>query len=249
MKNIFKIHPFCYIVALIYILIGLFRPFFWITLLILCHEMGHILAGLYFHWKIERVVLMPFGGITIFKESLNRPMKEELWIVIMGPIFQVIFFLLCRPFVAYDWFLHIHVALLIFNLLPIIPLDGSKILHCFFDFHFPFFKSHNLILFISVGGIFLLTLYAFYLGNLLLGIMILCITLKVMEEYKYRRIRMHKFLLERYLHNYSFFRRKKIIGSNVYKMKRDSIHIFFVNGHWYSESYVLKEYFENGRNY
>ena len=47
--------------------------------------------GVIFKWNIEKVILLPFGALTIFNEDLNRRMFEEFLIVIMGPLFQIIF--------------------------------------------------------------------------------------------------------------------------------------------------------------
>ena len=94
MKNIFKIHPLYYLVAILTIITGNFKDFTLITLIIIIHELGHISAAIYYKWKIEKIVILPFGGITIFNEYLNRPIKEELLISIMGPIYQIIFYYL-----------------------------------------------------------------------------------------------------------------------------------------------------------
>ena len=88
-----KIHPFFYLFSIICIVTGYFKNFIIISFIILFHELGHILVSQLFHWKIEKIVLLPFGGITIFHEFLNRPMKEEFFIAIAGPIFQTFLFL------------------------------------------------------------------------------------------------------------------------------------------------------------
>ena len=240
----FEIHPFCYIVALIYIITGMFRPFFWITTLIIMHEMGHVLAGLLFKWNIEKVTIMPVGGITIFKESLNRPIFEELIIAIMGPIFQIIFYLFIKDYVNYSWFYSANLALLIFNLVPVIPLDGSKILHCITDMLFSYKKSHKIILWISIFVLCIGGIICYWMNNLIIYIMFICIALKVIEEYKTSSLRFQKFLLERYLNNYYFNKTKKLYKGKTTEMYRDYNHIFFMNNHWISERKFLKSHFE-----
>lgn len=246
MKNIckFEIHPICYLVAIIYVITGTFRPFFWITLLIFVHEMGHVLTGIIFKWNIEKVVIMPMGGITIFKESLNRPIIEEFIIALMGPLFQIVFYLLVHSYVSYSWFYSANLAILLFNLLPIIPLDGSKILHCIMDFIFSYQISHKIILWISIIFLCVGGLFCFYLNNLIFYIMFICILMKVIEEYKNRSLRFQKFLLERYLYLYHFKKTKKVYKGDVTDMYRDYKHIFFMNNHWISEKSFLKNYFE-----
>jgi len=87
-----KIHPLFYIVAFITIITGFFKEFSYIMLIILVHELGHILTSIYFKWKIDRIMILPFGGITIFNEKINKPLKEELLIALSGPIIQLIVF-------------------------------------------------------------------------------------------------------------------------------------------------------------
>lgn len=246
MKNIpkFEIHPLCYIVALIYIITGTFRPFLWISLLIIVHELGHVTAGLYFKWNIEKVVIMPMGGITIFKESLNRPIKEEFIIAITGPIFQILFYLAINQYVSYEWFKGVNYAILLFNMFPIIPLDGSKILHCIMDSIFTYQISHKMVLSLSIFLLCIGVVVCFYVNNLMLYIMFLCLVIKVTEEYKISSLRFQKFLLERYLYTYRFPKTKKIKQNNITGMYRDYNHLFFMDSKWVSERKVLQNYFE-----
>lgn len=237
-----KVHFLFYIVTLIFIITGMFRPFIWITSLIIVHEIGHILTGLFFKWKIEKVLIMPIGCITIFKENLNRPIKEELVIAIMGPIFQIIYFLLINKIVNYEWFYNANMSLLIFNLLPVIPLDGSKILHCILDMNFPFRLSHNISILIS----FLLTICIeiIYLinHNLLLFIAGTCIFLKIVTEYKEKELRFQKYLIERYLNTFIFNKTIKI--NNINQMKRNNNHLIYFKDNWISERKYLKYHFK-----
>ena len=92
-KNILAkihIHLFFYITAFICVLTGYFYEFSLFTYLILIHELGHVLAGIYFKWNIKEIIILPFGGLTKFEELLNKPIIEEFIITIMGPIFQII---------------------------------------------------------------------------------------------------------------------------------------------------------------
>ena len=93
------------------------------------HELGHISTAIYYRWHIEKVILLPFGGLTIFNEKINRPLKEEFMVLIMGPVFQmlgtIIFCGFSKDFLVADY----SKMILAFNLLPIYPLDGAKLLN------------------------------------------------------------------------------------------------------------------------
>ena len=61
-------------------------------LLIIVHELGHFFTAKYFNWEIDKIYIYPLGGLTKFKTLINKPLKEELLVTIMGPIFQILFF-------------------------------------------------------------------------------------------------------------------------------------------------------------
>ena len=44
----------------------------------------------------------------------------------------MIFYILVNKYIDYKYFSYINYFIIIFNLIPIYPLDGSKILSCFF---------------------------------------------------------------------------------------------------------------------
>ena len=93
--------------------------------LIYIHELGHITAGILLNWNIKKVVICPFGGMTYFDELQNRSMKEEFIIIILGPIYQILFYLLLNYLnLKTPLLTNINTFLLIFNLLPIFPLES-----------------------------------------------------------------------------------------------------------------------------
>ena len=98
MKKIFKIHPIYYLTAIITIITGNFKDFTLVTLIIIIHELGHISAAIYYKWNIEKIIILPFGGITIFNEYLNRPIKEELIIALAGSSISNYFLLFSQFF-------------------------------------------------------------------------------------------------------------------------------------------------------
>ena len=245
MKTIFKIHPLYYIVAIICIITGLFKDYLYVTLLIFIHEMGHFLTALYYNWHIEKVVILPFGGITIFKELVNKSLKEEFVILIMGPIFQILFyFILCTLNIKTNLITIYHYSLLFFNILPIIPLDGSKLINIILNKIISFKYSHLITIYISVLTIFIIILRCILINNLILLLIILFLLIKIVDEIKLHKYLFNKFLFERYLYNFNFKKIKKIKGIKFSKMKKEYKHIFY-NNRYYTEKEVLKEYFNN----
>jgi len=112
-------------------------------LIVLMHEFGHALACRQVGGKAERIILWPLGGVA-YVSPPPRP-GAMLWSIAAGPLvnvalFPVLYFL--REFaIAADWphtlpnaFLLVsnlkfmNTVLLVFNMIPIYPLDGGQIL-------------------------------------------------------------------------------------------------------------------------
>ncbi len=245
MKNIFKIHPLYYLTALLCILTGLFKDFTYISIIIIFHEIGHIMGAFYYKWKIDKVILLPFGGITIFNECINKSLKEEFIILILGPLFQIIFYLIINIFFVKDiLFTNYHYFLLFFNLLPIIPLDGSKLINIVLNKIFSFTKSHLLTIYISIITILFIISYGFLNSSLICLLIVFFLIIKVIDEYIKHDYLFNRFLLERYSYEFDFKKIKNIKGLNLKKMKKDNRHIFYLN-RFYTEKEILQKRFKN----
>lgn len=104
--------------------------------IVLMHEFGHALACRSVGGRADRIVLWPLGGVAY----VSPPMRPGamLWSIVAGPLVNVALLPLTIPFVFLpghsdlNYFLDsvagINVILLLFNILPIYPLDGGKIL-------------------------------------------------------------------------------------------------------------------------
>lgn len=220
---------------------GQFKIFSLFVLIILFHELGHILSGLYFNWNIEKVLLLPFGGITIFNNNINHSLKEEFIICLCGPLFQITFYLLVKNYLEIS---DIHYNLLIFNLLPIVPLDGSKLLSVILNKFFSFKTSLYLTDFISIITIFLLIYLLITNKNLLLYLVIIFLVFKVISEIKNVRYVFNRFLLERYYNPVKYKKTKLIKGYNLTQMFLEYNHLFYINKKYHTEREIIKKRFD-----
>ena len=247
-KTIFSkihIHFFFYVVALTCILCGYFYPFLLFMYLIVVHECGHMIAGIFFGWHIKKIVLLPFGGLTIFEDSLNKPIREEMIITIMGPLFQILGYYLLKCKVEESIFFSFHYAILIFNLLPIYPLDGSRLFHLTLQRYFPFYKSYQiLIIFSCTLALFLLLLNSLIFKNGFLLITLLLLHKHIYKVYKEYPFYFKKFLLERYLYPLHFKKRTIINEASLKRMKRDYKHLFYVHHKYITERELLHKTFD-----
>jgi len=143
--------------------------------LVTLHEFGHALACRQVGGRAERIVLWPLGGVA-FVDPPQRP-GAMLWSIAAGPLVNVVLApllvgtVLFAPAFGFDQAMPnlygllqavavINVGLLIFNLLPVYPLDGGQILRSLL--WFPLGRARSLVVTTVIGfvGVGLLVLYA-----------------------------------------------------------------------------------------
>jgi Zn-dependent protease len=140
-------------------------------LIVLTHEFGHQLACRQVGGKTNDIVLWPLGGVA-YVSPPQRP-GAQLWSIAAGPLINVILIPVTSALVSISshlgWFdtypdayqlIHniwvINLVLLVFNLLPVYPLDGGQILRSLL--WFPFGRANSLMIasiigFIGVAGL------------------------------------------------------------------------------------------------
>lgn len=242
-KNIFKIHPFFYIFMFICFITGNIRDFLVFISIIIVHELGHIVGGVIFSWKIDRVILLPFGGLTIFNCFINTSLVEQFIVTLMGPLFQIVFYFIISQFFSLsDSVIYYNYVLLVFNLLPIYPLDGSKFLYVFLCFLFPFKFSHLLLCFFSF--IFIIIVFIF-IGHFdfLVFLILFFLCFKVITEVRNHRIIFNKFLFERYNYNFCFRFIKRV--NSIDGMYLWCRHLFYDGEKCITEREKLLKMFDN----
>lgn len=208
------------------------------------HELGHFLCALYLHVPVDKICLYPFGGVSKFKNKINIPLKKEFLILIMGPIVQLLFMYFMKDYLPVQYqemFIIYNRNILIFNLLPVYPLDGGRLLNIILAYRLSYRKSFLYSLFISFCVV--LFLFLFFVKDMKLNIfMLLCLLIfKIYQEYQRRNFYQEKFLLERYLDKNYF--KKRCSVETVEEFRRDYQHIVKEKNRYYTEKEILKRKF------
>lgn len=162
------------------------------------HEYGHIRAMKYFGMKTKGIYLIPFvGGLAVTDEKINTRWQDVV-ISIMGPTFGLIMSLVCL--IVYwmtgnEFFAGLatfNALLNLFNLLPILPLDGGHILKSI-----SFSMNSKVGLLACVVGAAAGVLISYSLGLALLGFLLLIGSIEIVFEWK-ARFNSHLLPLDRY---------------------------------------------------
>ncbi|MBQ8891512.1 MAG: hypothetical protein IJ068_01445 [Bacilli bacterium] len=229
-----------YLFLILIILTGMFKEFSFVIVLLIFHELGHAITGKLLKWNLVSITFYPYGGVTLFEKLENSSIKEELIILLMGPIIQIITYLILIYFFKYSYIKNYHMSILIFNMLPILPLDGGKLLNLILNKKFNYLNSFYISFIISFITIFLLILFCiFYYHNLNLFLMSIFLIFKIINSLKNIKYNYNKFLLERYLYNFNF--RKYKVSKDIYSFYKESNHYI----EFQTEKKYLKKYFQS----
>lgn len=214
-------------------LAGYFEYTFLTIIIIIVHEMGHFLTGYFLKLKVKEISLFMFGGVTIFDEDLNLNIFKELLVVVMGPVVQMLFYMIVyylytKGFVSVNTMKKvstINLILLEFNLLPILPLDGAKILNNILDLILSYDLAHKVSLAVSFLALPLVFLFD---NKLIIILVVISLLVRLFEEINWHKFRINKLLLERKLKGIKFKKIREF--ESLTKVKRNVTYYRFING-------------------
>lgn len=106
------------------------------------HELGHLLAGLLLGMKPKKMEIMPYGVSISFEltpKDYNKKIKygnqlalKKIIVALAGPITNAIIMIIVLQINMNIWgelmILYSNLLLILFNLLPIYPLDGGRVI-------------------------------------------------------------------------------------------------------------------------
>ena len=104
------------------------------------HELGHLVAGAILNFDVNKIELMPWGISIEFNLKINdynkRILKanileiKKVIIAIAGPLVNIFLVILFSniEIVFKETIIYSNLAIVLFNILPIYPLDGGRIL-------------------------------------------------------------------------------------------------------------------------
>ncbi len=132
-----KFHPLFLALGAWYAFTGELFLFLLGALVAVQHECAHAFAAAKLGYKLNAVVLMPYGAV-IDGDMKNISLKDEIFVALCGPLCNLATAIF---FVALWWFspslypftdlaFYSSVAIALINLLPCYPLDGGRIFRC-----------------------------------------------------------------------------------------------------------------------
>ena len=203
-----RLHLKIFIFILIFLLTKQIAIYGIMMLFALIHELGHLFIGILLRFKPVSLDIMPYGlsiGFEINVDDYNKKIKKanllavkKIIIAIAGPLTNLIIVLISlltniKMFgIEQELVIYSNILIGLFNLIPIYPLDGGRIIKNVIYIFFGLQKSYDYTYMISRITICILTAICSVLILYIRNISILIILaylwyLIIIEEKKYRK--------------------------------------------------------------
>lgn len=177
-----KFHPLFWIFLVILLFSNNFISVFSYIFCVFLHELGHFIMASFLGYKLNKINFMPFGASLSGKENVFYKTKHEVLVSIAGPLTNLILLIIslalfwCFPvcYIFLEDFYFANLITLMFNLLPVYPLDGGRVINAIFKRKGNVkkaYKKTKIIGFIVCGFLFILFIVsAFYKINFTFGL-------------------------------------------------------------------------------
>lgn len=209
------------------------------ALIIVCiHEYGHYYFAKKFAFEIEKVEIFPFGAFLSLNDYGMHHIVEELVMIMAGLSTHLVMYLIIVLFFNSEYLLAVNRLVFIFNLLPIYPLDGSKLLLLVMSLFKDYYQAVKLQIKLSIFSLSVLIVLYNQLGYLLIYLYLLYINYQYIKEFRYMIIRLY---LKR-MHGSQYHHLKV---NHDYCFYRPYLNYYVIDGRGFSEKQVLEYLIKN----
>ena len=162
-----RVHPTFLLVLVVYGVLGLVAQALLVFALVFGHELAHLLTARAYGFKVVGLELFPFGGAAYCDDLFEGRKLEESVMALAGPAFNIVLLFIGQALrwegmwtgALSDDFVRYNVWLAGFNLVPVLPLDGGRVMRAFCAGSFGFVRTTKFLAKAGQGLGVLLALY------------------------------------------------------------------------------------------
>lgn len=247
-----RFHPLFVVFMLVSVLTGFFVEMITLFGIVFIHELGHVTVAKGFGWKIKEIQFLPFGGVAVTEQAENVPAYEEMMVALAGPAQNALMIgvaMVMREFNVseaawWQYFMSANLMIGLFNLLPVLPLDGGKILQALISYWLSYHQVMVGVTTISLlfsAVMVLVSFLSFNSAGIQLNLLVIGMYLFLSNWQDYRNIpfRHIRFLMGRQNRFVHWIRRgtlaqpivvhrQRKIGDVLRMFKREKYHLIYV---------------------
>jgi stage IV sporulation protein FB len=178
--------------------------------IVFIHELGHLACARYFGWTVTEIQLLPFGGVLHVEQHDQVTFFEEMMVALCGPlqhVWMIGLVVLGRNWGVFDvawcdFFIKANLYIAVLNLIPIMPLDGGRIVQALLGYVTGYYHSLYWSVMSSLMFSFMIMSYATmqaYAYHFHLNLFVIGIFLLITNVLTYRQIPLYffRFLMNR----------------------------------------------------
>ncbi|MDT3429080.1 stage IV sporulation protein FB [Paenibacillus forsythiae] len=145
----FYLHPLFVIIMLLSVLTGQFLELLTLFAIVLVHELGHVWAAILAGATVKSVQLLPFGGVAVIEDNGKLTAFREIGIALAGPFQNILMIAFVWALKEAGWgsdaymtyLIQANLIIALFNMLPILPLDGGRIVQAAVSLQAPYYST------------------------------------------------------------------------------------------------------------
>ena len=158
-----EIDPLFFLTILIMYFSNFYLKYLVIFTSLAIHELAHVLTAVLQKGKFKTLRIFPVG-LNAEIDTGETGLKAALFTDISGPLINILIF--AAGFILDSYYLklpddihfiiYVNISLGVFNMIPVIPLDGGRILQRLLESHIGFYRANKYTRRISAGILILL---------------------------------------------------------------------------------------------
>lgn len=152
-----RISSMLVLLLMLFSLCGYFQYAIISFIIVIIHEISHSLVAILLGYKIEEIAIFPLGGVVKLNKLMGVNPQHEILIASVGPLSNIVMaliayamflnFRLTNELMVY--FIYANIIITITNLLPILPLDGGRIVRCYLGYLIGMKNSTRILITVS----------------------------------------------------------------------------------------------------
>lgn len=206
--------------------------------IIIFHEYSHLVVSAILGYDIEGITVYPFGAFLKINDYGYHEIWKDLWVASAGAFSHLLLYILANCFRdffgehLYYYFMVFNFQVLFFNLLPIYPMDGSKICICLLSYFLDYLVCLKMVLVISFISLIVLIYYSLGIPYIFVYIFLLIMQVEFSQSFYL----WYTLLLATRKDN---IKRKEVLHHDL-KFYRNKQNFYDLNGKIYDEKSFIK---------